>query len=106
MKQTTCFHCGDNCTVDHIVYNEKDFCCNGCKTVCEILIQTHGQGLAVASKAFGISKEDFVSMFLLSNQFRNTGRLVDSQAMAKAVTYYDRVEPSVALQIIRNSSVH
>jgi len=36
MKQTTCFHCGDNCTVDHIVYNEKDFCCNGCKTVCEI----------------------------------------------------------------------
>ena len=83
------------------VFTELDI-----KTVCEILIQTHGQGLAVASKAFGISKEDFVSMFLLSNQFRNTGRLVDSQAMAKAVTYYERVEPSVALQIIRNSSVH
>ncbi len=36
MKQATCFHCGDNCTVEHIVYNEKDFCCNGCKTVYEI----------------------------------------------------------------------
>ncbi|MCB4808834.1 heavy metal translocating P-type ATPase metal-binding domain-containing protein [Tamlana sp. 62-3] len=36
MKQTTCFHCGDLCQSKHIIYQEKDFCCNGCKTVYEI----------------------------------------------------------------------
>ena len=36
MKQTTCFHCGDNCNTTIISYDEKNFCCNGCKTVYEI----------------------------------------------------------------------
>ncbi|WP_338731025.1 heavy metal translocating P-type ATPase [Mangrovimonas cancribranchiae] len=36
MKQTTCFHCGDSCTTDHIIFDNKNFCCNGCKTVYEI----------------------------------------------------------------------
>lgn len=32
-----CYHCGDNCGVRPIVHEEKAFCCNGCKTVYEIL---------------------------------------------------------------------
>lgn len=36
MAETKCFHCGDPCTTDHIVFDDKDFCCNGCKTVYEI----------------------------------------------------------------------
>ncbi|OUS01965.1 ATPase [Flavobacteriales bacterium 33_180_T64] len=36
MKQTTCFHCGDDCYTTIITFNEKKFCCNGCKTVYEI----------------------------------------------------------------------
>ncbi len=36
MEQTTCFHCGDNCNDLIIAFNEKSFCCNGCKTVYEI----------------------------------------------------------------------
>ncbi len=32
-----CYHCGDSCTSEEIVFNEKVFCCNGCKTVYEIL---------------------------------------------------------------------
>ena len=35
----TCFHCGLDCDREHIVFNEKDFCCNGCKTVYQILNQ-------------------------------------------------------------------
>ncbi len=34
--KTTCYHCGDACTAGAIVSDEKDFCCNGCKTVYEI----------------------------------------------------------------------
>lgn len=35
-EKTTCYHCGDPCTPGSIVVDEKDFCCNGCKTVYEI----------------------------------------------------------------------
>lgn len=33
----SCFHCGEACKDDHLIFEEKDFCCNGCKTVFEIL---------------------------------------------------------------------
>ena len=36
MDKATCFHCGDICNSERITYNEKLFCCNGCKTVYEI----------------------------------------------------------------------
>ena len=32
-----CFHCGDNCDNGIITHQEKSFCCNGCKTVFDIL---------------------------------------------------------------------
>lgn len=39
VEKIACYHCGDDCDRDHIIFNEKDFCCNGCKTVFEILNQ-------------------------------------------------------------------
>ncbi|WP_375238755.1 heavy metal translocating P-type ATPase [Aurantibacter sp.] len=32
-----CFHCGDTCNNGVVIHNEKTFCCNGCKTVYDIL---------------------------------------------------------------------
>ncbi len=39
MADKKCYHCGLDCNREHIVFNEKDFCCTGCKTVYEILNQ-------------------------------------------------------------------
>ena len=36
MENKTCFHCGDNCGKQAIDFQDKHFCCNGCKTVFEI----------------------------------------------------------------------
>ncbi len=36
MKTTHCYHCGDSCKDDIIKIDDKNFCCNGCKTVYEI----------------------------------------------------------------------
>ncbi|AGC75320.1 Cu+-exporting ATPase [Nonlabens dokdonensis] len=33
----SCFHCGDECRKTLIKHQEKSFCCNGCKTVYDIL---------------------------------------------------------------------
>ena len=36
-----CYHCGDFCENELIVFNSHNFCCNGCKTVYEILNQNN-----------------------------------------------------------------
>ncbi len=36
MKDINCFHCGDSCETALITFQDKPFCCNGCKTVFEI----------------------------------------------------------------------
>jgi Cu+-exporting ATPase len=36
MNNDVCYHCGDPCGKSPIVFQEKNFCCNGCKTVFEI----------------------------------------------------------------------
>ena len=36
MENKTCFHCGDDCGKQAIDFQDKHFCCNGCKTVFEI----------------------------------------------------------------------
>jgi|SRR5665811_254623 len=35
-SKVNCYHCGDNCGNTVIEFEEKNFCCNGCKTVYEI----------------------------------------------------------------------
>lgn len=36
-NQIVCFHCGNECKDDLISFDDKSFCCSGCKTVYEIL---------------------------------------------------------------------
>jgi len=36
MNIISCYHCGDNCSSTIVHFEEKVFCCNGCKTVYEI----------------------------------------------------------------------
>ena len=36
MDKTPCFHCGDDCIAAILTFDDKNFCCNGCKTVYEI----------------------------------------------------------------------
>lgn len=35
-EKVSCAHCGDDCKTTDLVYNNKNFCCDGCKTVYEI----------------------------------------------------------------------
>lgn len=37
IEKVNCFHCGDECLDQPVLYAEKSFCCTGCKTVFEIL---------------------------------------------------------------------
>lgn len=37
MSKITCIHCGDDCGKYPIIWEEKSFCCDGCKTVYQII---------------------------------------------------------------------
>jgi Cu+-exporting ATPase len=37
VTEVRCYHCGDNCTDDSILSDDKVFCCTGCKVVFEFL---------------------------------------------------------------------
>jgi Cu+-exporting ATPase len=37
VTETQCYHCGEDCRDETIAFDEKAFCCVGCKTVYEIL---------------------------------------------------------------------
>ncbi len=39
MSKEICFHCGAECSSGTVMFDNKPFCCNGCKTVYEILNQ-------------------------------------------------------------------
>ncbi len=36
-----CYHCGEDCNNETIIFDKKPFCCEGCKTVYEILNQNN-----------------------------------------------------------------
>ena len=36
-SHTTCYHCGEDCAEDSLVFDQKPFCCSGCKMVYELL---------------------------------------------------------------------
>ena len=73
------------------------------ETVSTILKQNSGQGLAVTSRAFNISKADFMSIFLLTNRIRNNGRMVELKDMTKAMNYFSRIDEKVAKDIVKHS---
>lgn len=39
VQKTICYHCGEVCNNNALCFDEKYFCCNGCKSVFEILNQ-------------------------------------------------------------------
>ena len=73
------------------------------KAVLEILEQSSGQGLAVACKACDIGKEDFISIYLLTNRIRNKGEMVELNDMSCAISYYTKIGKETAAHIMNNS---
>lgn len=55
-----------------------------------------GRGLAIACKACGIDKSDFISLFLLGRQARPGNKVVDPRELSQAVALYDRIDAETA----------
>lgn len=70
----------------------------------EVMSQVSGQGLAIISKAQGLEKQEFMSLFLLGGRLREgAGTAGGVGDITRAVSYFDRIDRDVAQKIVRQS---
>lgn len=74
------------------------------ETIREMLAQKSAQGLAIACKATGIQKPEFVNMFLLTHRFRAGGdRVINKDELGLALKYYEKITERMAREILNES---
>lgn len=71
--------------------------------ITRIIMQKNGQGLAIMAKAYHVEKEDFISMYMLTSKFWNQGQLVEPHEIKRAVEYYNRATPELAMDILKGT---
>jgi len=74
-------------------------------TVLEIMRQIGGQGMAVACRAVNVSKENFLSLFLLSRSLVVADQAVDALELRKAIKYFDALTEIMATRIL-TTTIH
>ncbi len=87
----TCYHCGDECPDDSIKINEKIFCCNGCKTVYEMLYDNNLCEYYSIDQNPGIKKKFTVK--------RNYDFLEDPELKTKLIDFTNGKTTTVTLSI-------
>jgi Cu+-exporting ATPase len=58
-----CSHCGDSCKEEIVYHNELSFCCNGCKTVYELLHDNDLSYYYELERTPGVSPREFENKF-------------------------------------------
>lgn len=88
---TTCYHCGDECPDNSIRLNEKVFCCNGCKTVYELLNENNLCDYYSIDKNPGSTRKHYSK--------RNYDFLDDDDLRKKLVDFSNDVKTNVTFDI-------
>ncbi len=71
--------------------------------VIETLSHRYGQGFAIACKALGIEKADFLTIYFLTQRMRKASRIANKQDIAQALACYERTVKEAALRLLENS---
>jgi len=104
MSKTDCFHCGAECNSKTIVFDEKPFCCNGCKTVYEILNENDLSCYYDFEQSPGAIPEEIKSKYAyLDNQqiIKNLYDFIDDEV--SVITFYiPHIHCSSCIWILEN----
>ena len=94
MAKDTCYHCGTECDRERIEFDEKAFCCNGCKTVYEILNQNE------LSCYYDLEKNPGT----IPGEIQGKYDYLDNEEIAKSLLEFDDLNTSVVNFLI--PSIH
>ncbi len=104
-QKIACFHCGDKCKDDSIRIDEKIFCCNGCKTVYEILDQNKLCNYYNLDQTPGISPDlNFGSRFDYLDDLSTIQKLLDFQdeSISKVTFHIPQMHCSSCIWLLEN----
>ncbi|MDN5205032.1 heavy metal translocating P-type ATPase metal-binding domain-containing protein [Fulvivirgaceae bacterium BMA10] len=105
-EKTICYHCGDDCEETPIQFEDRSFCCHGCKTVYEILNENDLCNYYDLEKNPGSSLRDKPDSdeyaFLDNNEIRN--KLVDfaSDTVCKVTFQIPKIHCSSCIWLLEN----
>lgn len=90
-EKLICYHCGEDCKDDEIKIGEKIFCCNGCKTVYELLDSNDLCTYYSIDETPGLTKRNDVK--------KNFDFLDDSDLKEKLIDFTDGKTTTVTFSI-------
>ena len=97
-----CFHCGNECPDDHIHLEEKYFCCDGCKTVYQILDQNNLCNYYDLEKNAGNTPQIARFDFLDNPEIAKTLLDFQNENISKVTFYIPTIHCSSCLYLLEN----
>lgn len=85
MQKENCYHCGNQCDRENVRFDDKSFCCNGCKTVFEILNQNELSCYYDLENAPGS----------IPNEIKGKFDFLDNEDIAQKLLEFDDIETAV-----------
>ncbi|HKL02278.1 MAG TPA: heavy metal translocating P-type ATPase metal-binding domain-containing protein [Cryomorphaceae bacterium] len=79
-----CFHCGDLCESEHVFFDEKSFCCHGCKSVYELLKSCDLDNYYTYAETPGIKR--------LKAPSKNAFAYLDDPVISRRIVQYSSAE--------------
>jgi Cu+-exporting ATPase len=102
----TCYHCGDDCQGTPIVFEDKDFCCEGCKVVYTLLAENNLCTYYSLEERPGISVKDPVlsARFAYLNDAKVQQQLLDFQngTVSKITFHIPQMHCSSCIWLLEN----
>lgn len=100
-KNTSCFHCGDKC-IETICFEDKYFCCNGCKSVYQILNNANSLKYYQINQKSGIKKEEKSKSFdyLDNTEIANSLLNFDDGGTKKVCLYIPEIHCSSCVWLL------
>ncbi len=84
----SCYHCGDSCREHVIAHHSKFFCCNGCKTVYDILDENNLSYYYDLDKNPGTTPKDFKGRFDYLDNHEIKVKLLDFDEQATQIASF------------------
>ena len=100
-----CHHCGDECPDDTVRIDDKYFCCNGCKTVHELLTDVELGSVFEETRVAGIKSSKFKEKEF---EFLDDRKIIDKiihfsiEGRAKVTLYLPQIYCSACLYLVEN----
>ena len=89
MSKADCFHCGAKCVDNPVTFDGKPFCCNGCKTVYEILNENDLSCYYDFEKSPGAIPEEIKSKYAYLDNEKIVEKLYDFRdGETSVITFY------------------